>query len=44
MALRDNQIRLQVYQFFKKYQDEHEKKFPPKGDELAKRWDQFKKD
>lgn len=35
---------VQVYQFYKKYQDEHEKKFPSKGEALAKRWDQFKKD
>lgn len=32
-----------VYQFFKKYQDEHEKKFPPKGAALAKRWEEFNK-
>lgn len=31
-----------MYQFFKKYQDEHEKKFPSKGDALLKRWDAFK--
>ena len=30
-----------MYQFFKKYQVEHEKKFPSKGEELAKRWKNF---
>ncbi len=32
-----------VYQFFRKYQDEHEKKFPSKGAELKARWDAAKK-
>jgi len=32
-----------VYQFYKKYEDEHQKKFPSKGEALAKRWDAFKK-
>jgi hypothetical protein len=26
-----------------KHREEHEKKFPPKGEALAKRWDEFKK-
>ena len=33
----------QIYQHYKKYQIEHEKKFPPKGEALAKKWDEFKK-
>ncbi len=36
-------LHVQVYQFYKKYQDEHEKKFPPKGAELKARWDAAKK-
>lgn len=32
-----------VYQFYKKFEDEHQKKFPSKGEALAKRWDEFKK-
>jgi hypothetical protein len=35
-------VNLQIYRYFKKYQVEHEKKFPPKGKELEKRWDQFR--
>jgi len=31
-----------IYQFFKKYQDEHQKKHPSKGLALEKRWDEFK--
>lgn len=33
---------LQVYQFYKKYQIEHEKKFPSKGEALEKRWEAFR--
>lgn len=33
---------MQIYRYFKKYQIEHEKKFPSKGKDLEKRWDQFK--
>jgi hypothetical protein len=32
-----------VYQFFAKHREQHEKKFPPKGEALSKRWDEFKK-
>jgi len=31
----------QIYQHYKKYQIEHEKKFPPKGEALAKKWKAF---
>jgi len=31
-----------IYQFYKKYQDEHQKKHPSKGLALEKRWDEFK--
>jgi hypothetical protein len=31
-----------IYQHFKKYQIEHEKKHPSKGEALAKRWEEFK--
>jgi len=30
-----------VYQFYKKFQVEHEKKFPSKGEALAQRWKKF---
>ena len=33
---------MQIYQHFKKYQIEHEKKHPPKGEALAKKWEEFK--
>ena len=31
-----------MYQFFKKYQDQHEKKFPSKGKALEERWAVYK--
>jgi len=30
-----------IYRFYKHYQFEHEKKFPSKGDDLAKRWKDY---
>jgi len=33
-----------VYQFYKKFQVEHEKKFPSKGEALALRWKKFEED
>jgi len=35
-------VNSQIYRYFKKYQLEHEKKFPPKGKELEKRWEEFR--
>ena len=32
---------LQVFNFFKKYQEEHYKKFPPKTEELKKKWNEY---
>ena len=32
---------VQIYRYFKKYQSEHEKKFPSKGDALKKRWAEY---
>lgn len=32
-----------IFRYFKGYQSLHEKKFPSKGEALAKRWEEFKK-
>jgi hypothetical protein len=33
---------LKVYQYFRKYQEVHQKRFPPK-EETKKRWEEFRK-
>ena len=32
---------LQVFGFYSKYREEHEKRFPSKGDALKERWNNF---
>ena len=42
MQLTNIFIRLQVYQYFRKYQEVHEKRFPPKP-EVKKAWQDYEK-
>ena len=32
---------IQIFSFYSKYKEEHEKRFPPKGEPLKQRWIEF---
>ena len=33
---------VQIFQTFKKYEADHHQRFPPKGEALEKRWEEFR--